>query len=262
MKATQYKDINEIINKSSDGILKIFGSQLVGIYLFGSLSYGDFNLERSDIDLVTIISKPASPAEAEQIKNLHQNIEKKYPDWAERIEASYTPLSMFSEILPPAESRPYFGEGEFYWAQYGNEWIVNNYLLYKHGIAIVGPDFKTLIHPIAMQEVQKACVRDLFKEWEPKLRNPDWLNDSHYQSYLVLNLCRILYTVFDASLGSKKVSANWVKTKFPEWSDLIQAALSWHYGLKMSREKEAVNFLRFVIDKVSKIKEAVPSDIL
>src|SRR5262249_1600091 len=152
---------------------------------------------------------------------------------------------------PPEQPRPYYGEGTFYpEAQYGNEWIINLYLLYEHGIALIGPDFKELVNPISIVEVQKACIRDLFREWEPKITDPSWLENSHYQSYIVLNLCRILYTVIVGSTASKKVSARWVRSEYTEWNDLIQTAENWGYGVEMNRRAEAMAFIRFVIGKI------------
>ena len=101
-------------------------------------------------------------------------------------------------------------------------------------------------------EVQKACIRDLFKEWEPKLRDPEWLDDSHYQSYLVLNLCRILHAVIKADPRSKKVSSKWVKDTYPQWTQLIQTAEEWHYGIEMNMQFDSLDFLKFVNDLIKK----------
>ena len=99
---------------------------------------------------------------------------------------------MLTNILPPEQPRPYYGEGKFYReAFYGNEWLINNYLLQKFGVTIIGPEFTTLTKPINIKEIQKACLRDLLEEWKPKLKQTSWLNNPHYQSYLTLNLCRI-----------------------------------------------------------------------
>jgi hypothetical protein len=251
---TVYPDINQIINTLSDGIVDIFGDKLVGIYLFGSLSYGDFNPARSDIDLVTILKNPASIAELKLTKGLHRKVEEDFSKWAKRIENSFTPQHLLPNIKPPREPRPYYGEGVFYpQAKYGNEWLINLYLMYHHSIALVGPEFNTLIKPIDIQEVRKACVRDLAKEWEPKLKDSVWLNNSHYQSYLVLNLCRILYTVFNASVASKKGSRAWVMKQFPEWQELIKTADNWHYGLEMDQKEKTLEFLKFAISKVKEV---------
>jgi predicted nucleotidyltransferase len=48
---TPYQDINKILSSMANSIQDILGKNLVGLYLFGSLSYGDFNPNSSDIDL-------------------------------------------------------------------------------------------------------------------------------------------------------------------------------------------------------------------
>lgn len=249
-KLTPYRDINDIIVLFLKGLKKILGNNLVGLYLTGSLSYGDFVRERSDLDLQAIVKEPLSRKDLESVKNLHIKIENKYKKWAKRIECSYLPVNLLHEILPPKIPRPWWGAGVFYpEAPYGNEWIINQYQLYNHGIALFGPDFKTLTKPIDIKEIQKACVRDLFQEWEPKIRDSDWLENSHYQSYLVLNLCRILYTVICGDIGSKKISANWVKSKYPEWKNLIETAEKWHYGIEMKEKEKVIELIKFTIDK-------------
>lgn len=247
---TRYDTINQVITALVRGIIDILGSEVVGSYLFGSLTYGDFNEQSSDIDLVTITKRPVTELEIAKLQKLHRQIEDQYPEWAQRIESSYTPQTMLPSIAPPG-ARPYYGEGIFYpAAEYGNEWIINLHLLYHHGVAIVGPAFTQLLPAVSIRDVQQACVRDLFKEWVPKLAAPEWLNNSHYQSYLVLNLCRILNTVVNATTLSKPQSAAWVKQAYPQWATLITTAEQWHYGIEMTEQQQALAFLRFVIAKV------------
>lgn len=252
---TKYKDVNDVLNALTEKILRILGENLVGIYLTGSLSYGDFNPENSDIDLITILNNPLSSEQLETLKSMHLHIEKTNEKWAKRIECSYVPRDMLQNIYPPKVPRPYIGEGTFYpEAPYGNEWTINQYLLYKYGIPLVGPDFKTLLKPIDIEDVREACIRDLFEEWEPKINDREWLNNSHYQSYIVLNLCRILYTVSCHATSTKKASAAWVKREFGSpWKDLIQTAEDWDYGKDMNLQEETIEFIQFVVNKVKEI---------
>ncbi len=250
-KITPYEKLNEVIEFFSKKIEEILGENLVGLYLTGSLSYGDFVLERSDLDLQAITKRSLLPEELEQVKQLHLDIENAHPEWAGRIECSYLPVGLMDEVLPPKTPRPWWGHGEFYSeAPYGNEWIINQYQLYNHGIPLSGPDFKTLIRPIDIVEVQKACARDLFQEWEPKINDLEWFNDPHYQSYFVLNLCRILHAIINNEAVSKKVSAEGIKKEYPEWKDLIEEAENWKFGMEMNRKEEAIAFIGFVIEKV------------
>lgn len=252
---TKYKDINKVLHSLTAGMVHILGENLVGVYLTGSLSYGDFNPENSDIDLLTILKNPVSQEKLEALKQLHLQVEADHKKWAKRIECSYLLMDMLQSIQPPKTPRPYIGEGIFYpKAPYGNEWIINQYLLYKHGIALIGPDFKTLVKPIPIEDVREACIRDLFEEWQPKMTDPTYLKNSHYQAYVVLNMCRILYTVIRHSTATKKDSAAWVRRKFgPRWSKLIETAESWHYGKEMNLQEDTIEFIKFVINKVKEI---------
>lgn len=256
VKLTPYHDINDLLEFFTAKTISALQENLTGIYLTGSLSYEAFNYGSSDLDVTVIVRHPVSPHEIEAIRRLHVQIEEKFSRWAGRFECSYTPREMLSSILPPATPRPWYwgGEGVLYEeAPYGNEWIINNYLLYHHAIPLVGPEFNKLIGPVDIEEVQKACIRDLFKEWEPKRSQEAWFANSHYQSYFILNLCRILYTIMCRTAGSKKAAASWVKGKYGEpWESLINAAEQWHYGLELHLVKQAVAFLDFVIDQISK----------
>lgn len=253
---TPYPDINEILLDISTAIKDVLDKNLIGLYLFGSLTYGDFNRNSSDIDLVTIVSKLLNQNEIELIKQIHKKAGEKYEKWRDRLECSYTPIDMLESLLPSKEPRPYYGGGIFFEkATYGNEWIINNYLLYEHGIPLLGCDFKELLKPINIIEVQKACIRDLFQEWEPKIVDGEWLDNSHYQAYIVMNLCRILYTVTCGATQTKKISAEWLKHKFGfPWVNLIEAAERWKYGKKMCARKETIEFIKFVIAEIKQSK--------
>ena len=252
--APSFPEIQRLLTTLTKEVKTLLSTNLVGIYLFGSLTYDDFQPGRSDIDVVVIVREPLNSEDFEKLKKIHEKIAHQFTIWGKRIEISYTPLEFFKETLPPKQPRPYhgFGEGNFYQAQYGNEWIINNYLLYKYGIALTGPEFRSIVHPIDIREVQKACVKDLFTEWEPKLRESEWLNNPHYQSYLVLNLCRILNTVMNGRVESKTISAEWVKKTFPQWEELMTLANEWKYGTAMNQGEQTLDFLQFVIEQVQK----------
>lgn len=253
MSITPYKEIDELIEEFKKEIIQSLNQNLVGLYLTGSLSYDDFVPDRSDIDFQVIVKLPLSTSEIVDVEKLHAYIEEKYPKWAKRIECSYTPQSMLSDIQPPIDPRPWWGAGIMYpKAPYGNEWIINQYQLYNYAIPLHGPDYKSLTKSIDISDVQKGCVKDLFQEWEPKIQYVDSLN-SHNRSYIVLNLCRILYTVSQSAVSSKTISAGWVKNTFPQWKDLIETAERWVYGTEMSYHEEMKQFIQFVIAQVKNL---------
>jgi predicted nucleotidyltransferase len=219
---------------------------ITGIYLFGSLTYGGFNEGRSDIDIVVITKTLIKGSELDAIKNIHNELENINPKWSKRFEASYTPREMLKEKNPPKIPRPYYGEVFYDEATYGNEWLINNYLLYHHGITIYGPEFKTLINePINIKDVREACINDFYKEWMPKINDDKWLSNGHYQSYIVLNICRILYTTYKSETANKQKSCDWVKANYNEWEGLINESEQWDYHKTMDKADEVKRFIKF-----------------
>ncbi len=256
MEIIKYGDIDEVVDFLAQGVKEIFGEELVGFYLTGSLSYGDFEPGRSDIDLAAVLEVPANLEQIAKIGKLHLEAEQKFKQWAGRIECSYIPRVMLAEVLPPKEPRPYFGAGTFYpVAPYGNEWLINRHFLYQYGVAIIGPDFKTLAAPVEIKDLKEACICDLRREWVSKINDEKFLDNSHYQSYVVLNLSRILYTIANSAAVSKKVAANWAKEKYPQFANLIQTAQAWHYGIEMDRRLETAEFIKFVVTSTENIKD-------
>ncbi|HUO17073.1 MAG TPA: aminoglycoside adenylyltransferase domain-containing protein [Verrucomicrobiae bacterium] len=252
---TPYKEINNLITAWVEGLRRCLADNVIGLYLGGSLSYGDFVPQRSDIDLQAVVRVPLIKDELSRVERLHKEIEEHFAGWARRIECSYVPLQLMGELKPPATPRPWWGFGVLYAdAPAGNEWVINHYLLSNYGIALYGPPFQELVPAIPVEEVRRASTRDLFAEWAPKIKDPAWLSDSHQQSYLVLNLCRILCTCIGGEARSKKVACAWTKEKCPEWKDLIEAAERWSYGSEMKRQDDVIAFIRFAVRRVREMR--------
>lgn len=251
---TPHRDVNDILAMLSEGLENILGDMLIGVYLTGSLTYGDFERGSSDIDFLIVLDNTLSEAQRKQVKDLHSQIAMNYPFWSQRIEASYITEDMLGNTEPPKQPRPYVNGGQMWDPDppYGNEWLINLSVLYDSGIALKGPDPKTLIgYPIGIEMVRRASKNDLHQEWEPLLKDPAALEDSHFQAYVVLTLCRILYRAKNDNIASKKVASNWVKKTYGKhWSPLILQAESWQHGEEMDETKEILKFIEFVLEEL------------
>src|SRR5215469_17567441 len=104
--ATPFPAINTMLTEWVEGLQRSLGkNNIVGLYLSGSLAYGDFVPERSDIDLQAVVRSPLTPYELKSVGELHIQIEALCPRWADRVECSYAPLELMSELTPPATPR-------------------------------------------------------------------------------------------------------------------------------------------------------------
>ena len=96
----------------------------------------------------------------------------------------------------------------------------------EHGITIFGPDPGTLIDPVSPAMIKGSVCAYLRDWWVPMMDNPVRLEDSEYQTYAVLSMCRAQYTLKYGRIASKRQSALWLATEAPGFSDLITHALN------------------------------------
>src|SRR5262245_2582963 len=102
IEVTPYPAINAVLSEWAEGLKHLLGKKIVGLYLSGSLAYGDFVPERSDIDLQAVVRSPLTEDELRSVQRLHREIERRCPHWADRIDCSYVPLELMRELTPPA----------------------------------------------------------------------------------------------------------------------------------------------------------------
>jgi predicted nucleotidyltransferase len=72
---TPYPAINTMLTEWVEGVRRLLGKNIVGLYLSGSLAYGDFVPERSDIDLQAVVRSPLTQEELRSVEELHREIE-------------------------------------------------------------------------------------------------------------------------------------------------------------------------------------------
>ena len=256
MKTTLYEDINNLLDDLSQNLQIILGKNLVGLYLTGSLTYGDFDYGSSDIDFLAVLDHVLPEKQLSEIKKMHLNIGEKYPRWRKRVEGSYITKEMFLSTEPPKEPRPYVNANKMYNVVYGNEWIINLYALYESGVTLFGTDLKKLIKPVDIKKAREASKKNLLDEWKPKLQEPEPFeeedyNRDHLQAYAILTMCRILYLAKNNSFPSKKTASSWVKEKYGQpWKDLVEKAGNWKHGKEMNRQQKTLEFIKFVVNEI------------
>jgi hypothetical protein len=108
-----------------------------------------------------------------------------------------------------------------------------------------------LIGPVDIDQVREASRQDLIDDWKTKLQDSSGLEDSHFQAYMVMTLCRILHRTKNDGVASKRVASTWVKETYGKpWPDLIERAENWQHGQELNALQEILDFLRFVVKEV------------
>ncbi len=242
-------EINLLLHELLLRVQSVLGAQFIGLYLHGSLAYGDFEPRRSDIDFL-VVTKDALPSDAiAALQSMHARLTASGMKWVDVLEGSYIPQQALRQFDPLDCHHPALRvDGSFDIDGHGSEWIIQRYIIREKGITLAGPAPQTLIDIVTPQQLRDAAAGILFEWWEPQLTDHSRLISDEYQAYAVLTMCRALYTFEFATVGSKPVAACWAQgTDDKRWSTLIDNALRWHHGATMDALPETLAFIRYTI---------------
>ena len=198
---------------------------LVGIYCYGSLVWGDFEPDISDIDLLVVLQEDVGEELFVTLDAFHQRLEEMYPEWAGRIEIAYISITALETFKTQRSPISVISPGEpFNTKDAGLDWLINWYTIRAQSIVVHGPAAEDIIPAISIEEFCTA-VRDQIGEWV------DWVvhtRDSRpSQAYVILTMCRALFAVQTGLQTSKIQAANWAMEHHPTQAERITNALRW-----------------------------------
>lgn len=250
MHPTPYSEINALLAQFLAELQVVLSAQLAGLYLHGSLAGGDFNPHRSDIDFLVATQGPLDDAQVAELASLHKRFSAAGSRWAAELDGSYFPLAALRRYDPADACYPHVeSHGALGVEQHESDWILQMHVLRERGLALAGPAPDTLIDPVSPDDLRRASRDILHVWWLPQLDDTYRLQESGYQTYAILTMCRILYTVTQGAVVSKTVAARWLQEQAPPWAPLVAAALQWRNGLPLAHLEETLAFIRFTRDR-------------
>jgi hypothetical protein len=239
-----YPEVNALLQELLEGAQAVLGDHFVGAYLFGSLAGGDFDQD-SDIDVVVVTHGEISGDLFSALQAMHTRIAVIDSPWAIQLEVSYIPRPALRRFDPTDALHPHIdrGRGEsLRIMQHDSDWVVQCYTLRERGVTLAGPAPKNLIDPVSPNDLRQAMEAILRGWWAPMLDDPARLNSRGYQSYAVLSMCRILYTLQYGTVVSKPVGARWAQEMLGErWIPLIERAMMGRQNPKLEATAEDVS---------------------
>ena len=255
---TPYPEINAILQDLLKDVQRILGGHVVGMYVEGSLANGDFD-EDSDIDFVVVTDEEISENFFSALYAMHEQLNLMDTKWSTNLEGSYISKYAIRRYDPKHANFPNLerGFGERLKMVYHDEtWNIHRYIIRERGIVIIGPDPKTLIDPISQNDLRQTMLPALHGWATEILNNPNKIIRQGYQSYTVLSLCRILYTLEFGDVVSKHKAAKWVKeTQGEKWSAVIDQAWIGRHNTQLLASKanldQTLNLIRYALDKAS-----------
>jgi predicted nucleotidyltransferase len=223
-----FPDVNEVLHLLLSGAKEILQEQFTGMYLYGSLSSGDFSPKSSDVDFVVVTATELPQQTIAELETMHNQIWAARLKWTAKLEGGYLPQELIRHHDPNAAPCPTINEGKFYVARLGSDWIIQRHVIREYSVVVEGPDPKPLIDVVSPDEIRGAVTGILRDWWFPMLDDPSWLRDHsrEYHAFAVLSMCRALHALEHGTIVSKPTAARWARQKLDlKWHQIIDQAI-------------------------------------
>ncbi|HWZ29341.1 MAG TPA: aminoglycoside adenylyltransferase domain-containing protein [Gemmatimonadales bacterium] len=216
--------MTDLLDHLGAGLQADLGRNVVGLYVYGSLTQGAFDPRRSDVDCVTIIRRPLRPSEERRLRVSLRQLRARHP-WMRRLQMT---------ILIRRELLRFNGQGWLFQfgrltrpGSDGNPIIWANLL--ESGRVVFGPAPRTLVRRIPRHLMHAALAREITYLRVELITNPRsvWRRRATYRRYAALTACRILYTLATGRVTSKPRAAAWALRRLPsEHRAIVRRAAS------------------------------------
>jgi len=246
--------IQNILDAITKELPKIFGDNLFGIYLYGSLISNTFDPDRSDIDCAVVIKKKLTRTEIEKIKLWYAALFSKNP-FAQKIEMCFVLRDYLYTDGKTVSRTPQLWNGKFYLRKDsdGNSPIVWSTIREK-GISLYGPKPKSFVPFVSIASMRTSQLTELKFIAQ---KSEQWMTIPANRIFIVITLCRILYTLRFSRIAPKKTALHWCVTVLPKkWHAVILGALDDLQKKKnevaLLKKSDVREFVSFVLRKCNR----------
>lgn len=250
---TPYPDVNAVLRLLLEGVRAILGADLVGLYLYGSLSSGDFDPASSDIDFLVVTARELSGDTLAALRAMHARIATSGLPWATKLEGSYIPRTALRRHDRANARHPSIGvDWDFGIGQHGSDWVIQRHIMREQGVVVWGLPPRTVIDPVTPDELRAAAIDTVLDFWAAQTQGPEpeWLRPRAYQAFAILTMCRALYTAERGEVASKPVAAVWAGVALGRrWSPLVERALTWRHDARPDNMTEMISFIHYTVER-------------
>ena len=251
------KDLGELLQRVVASFSSILRDNLVGIYLWGSLTYEAFDERCSDVDCIVVTRRDLDEREFSELDEWFKNAGK-HNRWVKRIDMRFViDVEFLDKSSKCSGFYPYTGKLVRHGSD-GNPLIWMN--IGNSGITLWGKDARLIAPAISDQCLNDALLLELHylrEDLHAHAGNPSDQALAH-NAYAVLTACRILYSVHHRTLVSKDQAYAWaIETLPPMWLTVVRKARENRRKNRGSTtpqlEQDATRFVEFVADQVEDV---------
>jgi hypothetical protein len=251
------KELCGLLQAMATDFPAILRGNLVGVYLWGSLTYGAFDESCSDVDCVGVTRRDLDDREFSGLDEWFKNKEEQNR-WVKRIDLRFV---IDHEFLDKASRCCGFYHHTGKLARHrsdGNPIIWMN--VAQSGVTLWGKDAKLVAPHVPDQCLNEALLLELNYLKKDLTSNAGDRSDKAFihNAYAVLTACRILYSAYHRALASKDQAYSWTMETVPSrWRAVLHAAkdnrLKNAGSTSPQLEQDAMGFVGFVSGEVKRI---------
>ena len=230
-----------ILDKIVDKSKQIFGAELTGVYLHGSMAMGCFQPDKSDIDFIIVIKDNITDKQKLMFMNEVVELNKAAP--SKGIELSIVKEAYCKEFLYPTPFELHFSNMHLQWFRDNptdyiqkmngtdKDLAAHFKIIKKYGIALYGSPIDDGFADVPRNNYIDSILCDIEEAKEEILENP---------VYIILNLCRVAAFLKHDLVISKKQGGEWALQNLSDkYHTLVLNALqSYEFGTEMNIDKE------------------------
>ena len=233
----------------------IFGPNLTGVYLHGSLAMGCFNPQKSDLDLLLVVDE--EPSDEAKLAFMEQVVLLDQEAPAKGLELSIVTKAAVKPFQYPTPFVLHFSPMHLGWFQQDPKGYVAHMkcddpdlaahctILLQYGKVLYGAPIPEIFGEVPKAAYLDSIWQDVSGAEEDILRDP---------MYITLNLCRVLAYVRQSLVLSKQEGGQWGLEHLPaQHHPLIQQALRC-YASDISMVADETAALAFAKDALAEIR--------
>lgn len=221
-----------LLSEIAESCRNILGGNLVGVYVHGSIAFGCFNWEKSDVDYITVVEEP-----------LDTKTRRALMDQTVRLNRTAPPKGLEMSVVRRAVCRPfvYPTPFELHYSNMHKEWfqrdpedycermrgvdrdLAAHFTVIGHvGITLCGESAGDVFGEVPREDYLDSIRNDMADAEKDILSDP---------MYVVLTMCRVAAFARDGLVLSKRQGGEWgLRSLGGEQRALVQRALDCYAG--------------------------------
>jgi streptomycin 3"-adenylyltransferase len=251
------RSVTSLLGRIGERFRHLLGENLVGVYLHGSLAFGCFNPDASDVDVLVVVRDRLDAATKRRIADALIALSRDAP--AKGVEVSVVTQASLRDFRHPTPYEFHFShawieryaadEVDFEAERTDPDLAAHLTVVRERGVRLVGAPIAEVIPPIPRHAYLRSIANDAADAGRNLAADP---------VSGVLNLCRVLAFIREGLVTSKAEGGRWAARHAPAgFVPLVRAALDAYAQADRSRLADGERLHAFAAYATREIGQAL-----